>query len=102
MSDETLTRMGLGEALIREVGLSLNESSQLIEDVLQHVSDALVEGETVKITSFGTFSVREKNERIGRNPKTGVEVPITPRRVVTFRPSNLLKERVDQGNKAKS
>ena len=99
MSESTLTRMDLSEAVFREVGLSRNESADLVESVLDHVSDALVAGESVKISSFGTFSVRAKNERIGRNPKTGEEVPIAPRRVLTFRPSHLMKDRVDSGNK---
>lgn len=99
MSESTLTRMDLSEAVFREVGLSRNESAELVESVLDHVSDALVAGESVKISSFGTFSVRSKNERIGRNPKTGEEVPIAPRRVLTFRPSHLMKDRVDSGNK---
>lgn len=99
MSESTLTRMDLSEAVFREVGLSRNESAQLVETVLAHVSDALVEGETVKISSFGTFKVREKSARIGRNPKTGEEVPISPRRVLTFRPSHLMKDRVAAGNK---
>jgi integration host factor subunit alpha len=100
MSDSTLTRMDLAEAVFREVGLSRHESAQLVESVLAHISDALVRGEQVKISSFGTFSVREKNERIGRNPKTGEEVPITPRRVLSFRPSHLMKDRVAAGNKS--
>ena len=100
MSQETLTRMDLSEAVVREVGLSRNDSSDLVESVLNHMSDALVAGEQVKISSFGTFSTRQKNARIGRNPKTGEEVPIAPRRVLTFRPSHLMKERVDTGNKA--
>ena len=99
MSDKTLTRMDLSEAVFREVGLSRNESADLVESVLQHISDALVSGEMVKISSFGTFSVRDKSARIGRNPKTGDEVPISPRRVLTFRPSHLMKERVAQGNR---
>lgn len=99
MSESTLTRMDLSEAVFREVGLSRNESAELVESVLDHVSEALVSGESVKISSFGTFSIRDKNERIGRNPKTGEEVPIAPRRVLTFRPSHLMKERVDAGNK---
>jgi len=99
MSDSTLTRMDLSEAVFREVGLSRNESAQLVESVLAHVSDALVGGETVKISSFGTFKVRAKSARIGRNPKTGEEVPISPRRVLTFRPSHLMKDRVAGGNK---
>lgn len=100
MSDKTLTRMDLSEAVFREVGLSRNESAQLVESVLQHISDALVRGEQVKISSFGTFSVRDKGSRIGRNPKTGEEVPIEPRRVLSFRPSHLMKDRVAQGNRA--
>ena len=100
MGEKTLTRMDLSEAVFREVGLSRNESSQLVETVLQHVSDALAEGETVKISSFGTFSVRAKAARVGRNPKTGDEVPIHPRRVLTFRPSHLMKNRVAVGNKS--
>lgn len=98
MSDKTLTRMDLSEAVFREVGLSRNELAKLVESVLQHISDALVAGETVKISSFGTFSVREKNSRMGRNPKTGEEVPISPRRVLSFRPSHLMKDRVADGN----
>ncbi|MBP0482969.1 integration host factor subunit alpha [Sagittula salina] len=100
MGDKTLTRMDLSEAVFREVGLSRNESAELVEAVLQHMSDALVEGEQVKISSFGTFSVREKAARVGRNPKTGEEVPIQPRRVLTFRPSHLMKDRVAAGNKS--
>ena len=99
MSNKTLTRMDLGEAVFREVGLSRNDAAQMVESVLGHISDALVEGENVKISSFGTFSVRDKGARIGRNPKTGDEVPIQPRRVLTFRPSHLVKDRVAIGNK---
>ena len=99
MSDQTLTRMDLSEAVFREVGLSRNDSAQLVEAVLAHMSDALVRGEQVKISSFGTFSVRDKAARIGRNPKTGEEVPISPRRVLTFRPSHLMKDRVADGNR---
>jgi len=99
MAGNTLTRMDLAEAVHSEVGLSRNDSSQLVESVLGHISDALVRGESVKISSFGTFSVRQKAARVGRNPKTGEEVPIHPRRVLTFRPSHLMKERVAAGNK---
>jgi integration host factor subunit alpha len=91
--------MDLSEAIFREVGLSRNDASQMVESVLDHMSDALVRGEQVKISSFGTFSVRDKTARIGRNPKTGEEVPINPRRVLTFRPSHLLKDRVANGIK---
>ena len=99
MGEKTLTRMDLSEAVLREVGLSRNESAALVESVLQHISDALATGETVKISSFGTFSVRDKAARVGRNPKTGDEVPISPRRVLTFRPSHLMKDRVAAGSK---
>ena len=98
MVDKTLTRMDLNEAVFREVGLSRNESADLVESVLNHISDAMVKGEQVKISSFGTFSLRDKSARIGRNPKTGDEAPISPRRVLTFRPSHLLKDRVATGN----
>ena len=100
MSEKTLTRMDLSEAVFREVGLSRNESAQLVEGVLAHMSDALAAGDQVKISSFGTFSVRDKAARVGRNPKTGQEVPIHPRRVLTFRPSHLMKDRVAAGNKS--
>lgn len=99
MSDATLTRMDLTEAVFRELGLSRSESADLVESVLQHIADALVSGETVKLSSFGTFSVRAKSARVGRNPKTGEEVPISPRRVLSFRPSHLLKERVAAGGR---
>jgi len=99
MTGKTLTRMDLSEAVFSAVGLSRNESSELVESVLKHLSDTLASGENVKISSFGTFSVRDKTARIGRNPKTGEEVPILPRRVLTFRPSHLMKERVARGNK---
>ncbi|CAM4218512.1 integration host factor subunit alpha [Palleronia rufa] len=97
---KTLTRMDLCDAVHREVGLSRNESAELVESVLDLVSDSLVAGETVKISSFGTFSVREKAARVGRNPKTGEEVPIHPRRVLSFRPSHLMRDRIAAGNRA--
>lgn len=99
MTDKTLTRMDLADAVHAEVGLSRNESADLVEGVLTHMSDALAGGDSVKISSFGTFSIRDKAARIGRNPKTGEEVPITPRRVLSFRPSHLMKDRVAAGNK---
>ena len=99
MPDSTLTRMHLSEAVFSEVGLSRYESAQLVEAVLTHISAALIKDEEVKISSFGTFSTRNKNARIGRNPKTGAEAEITSRRVITFRPSQLMKERVNIGNK---
>ena len=97
MAEKTLTRMDLNEAVFREVGLSRNESADLVESVLNHISDAMVKGEQVKISSFGTFSLRDKSARVGRNPKTGDEAPIAPRTVLTFRPSYLLKDRVATG-----
>ncbi len=100
MSDNTLTRMDLSDAIVRNVGLSRNESAEMVESVLNYMSDALVDGDQVKISSFGTFSIRDKAARVGRNPKTGEEVPISPRRVLTFRPSHLLKDRVSSGNKS--
>ncbi len=95
MAGVTITRAQLGEAVYQEVGLSRNESAELLEAVLSQVSDALARGETVKISSFGTFSVRQKGQRIGRNPKTGEEGPILPRKVLVFRPSQVLKNRVN-------
>ena len=97
MSEKTLTRMDLSESVFREVGLSRNESADLVESVLEKISASLVSGEQVKISSFGTFSIRQKNARVGRNPKTGEEAPIPPRRVLTFRPSHLMKDRVADG-----
>ncbi len=98
MSGRTITRAQLGEAVYQEVGLSRNESADLLETVLSYISDSLTTGETVKISSFGSFSVRQKGQRIGRNPKTGEEVPILPRRVLVFRPSQVLKSRINEGN----
>ena len=98
MAERTLTRAHLSEAVYEEVGLSRNESNELVESVLNKISSTLVEGETVKVSSFGTFSVRSKGQRIGRNPKTGKEVPILPRRVLVFRPSQILKDKVNQSS----
>jgi integration host factor subunit alpha len=98
MSGRTLTRADLAEAVYREVGLSRNESAELVESVLRLVSHSLVEGETVKISSFGAFAPRQKGERMGRNPKTGEEVPIEPRRVLVFRPSHILKDRMNEAD----
>jgi integration host factor subunit alpha len=95
MAGETVTRAHLSEALYEEVGLSRTESAELVETVLREISDTLTKGEAVKISSFGSFSVRQKGERIGRNPKTGQEVPIVPRRVVVFRASNVLKSSIN-------
>ena len=91
MGDRTVTRAHLTEAVYQEVGLSRNESADLVESVLEKISSTLSGGEGVKISSFGSFGVRMKGERIGRNPKTGEEVTITPRRVVVFRPSHILR-----------
>ncbi len=93
-SVSTLTRADLADAINRKVGLSRAESLDLVEAILNHMSDALAGGENVKVSGFGTFLLRDKAQRIGRNPKTGIEVPITPRRVMTFRASQLLKDRV--------
>ena len=100
MAGNTLTRSDLSEAVYREIGLSRNESSEMVETILARIVDALIAGEAVKISSFGTFAVRDKGARMGRNPKTGEEVPIDPRRVLVFRPSHILKERVNAGNTA--
>ena len=91
----TITRVDLAEAVYRQVGLSRKESAALVEMVLDDVSECLVRGETVKLSSFGSFFVRSKGERLGRNPKTGIEVPITERRVLVFKPSNILKARIN-------
>lgn len=95
MSEETVTRADLADAVYEQVGLSRNESAELVEAVIDEISDALVNEGQVKISSFGSFVTRDKGERIGRNPKTGVEVPIKPRRVVAFRPSHVLKDRIN-------
>ncbi len=96
MADTTITRADLTEAVYQEVGLSRNESSQLVESVLDEITRRLSSGKPVKISSFGTFSVRDKGQRIGRNPKTGEEVPILPRRVLVFRASHVLKDRINR------
>ena len=99
MSKKTITRTDLSEAVYQKLGLSRIESAELVETFLDIISDRIVEGESVKLSSFGSFLVRSKNERIGRNPKTGEEVPITPRRVMVFKPSNILKKAVLDGHK---
>lgn len=91
----TVTRAQLAETIYSQIGLSRNDSAELLEAILERVSRALEAGESVKISGFGTFSVRQKGRRVGRNPKTGVEVPILPRRVLVFRPSQVLKARVN-------
>ena len=97
MAGETVTRAHLGEVVYQEVGLSRNESADLLETVLNLMTGSLVKGETVKISSFGSFSVRQKGQRIGRNPKTGEEVPILPRKVLSFRAYHILKAHINQG-----
>ena len=93
----TVTRAQLAETIYAQVGLSRNESADLLENVLDRVAATLEGGESVKISGFGTFSVRQKGRRVGRNPKTGEEVPILPRRVLVFRPSHVLKTRINGG-----
>ena len=95
MATKTVTRAHLGEAVERKVGLSRTESSKFVKSILKEISDCLDRGETVKLSSFGSFVVRKKNQRIGRNPKTGKEVPISPRRVMVFKPSAVLKQRIN-------
>lgn len=95
MASRTVTRARLGDAVYREMGLSRNDSAELVEAVLEEIVGALCRGEPIKISSFGSFSVRQKGRRVGRNPKTGREVPILPRKVVVFRASNVLKARID-------
>ena len=99
--DKTTTRSTLSEAVFKNVGLSRNESATLVDSVFGEILKSLIQGDDVKISSFGTFVVRQKKERIGRNPKTGQEVPITARSVVTFRASNVLKSKVNTKNKMK-
>ena len=95
MANRTITRADLAEAVYQEVGLSRNESAELVEAILSEISGSLVSGQNVKISSFGSFLVRDKGRRIGRNPKTGEEVPIEPRRVLSFRASQVLKDRIN-------
>jgi integration host factor subunit alpha len=97
MGGKTLTRADLAEAVVRKIGLPRNESQELVELVLGEISGALAKGEGVKLSSFGSFGVRSKGQRIGRNPKTGEEVPITPRRVLVFRASNIMKSKINGG-----
>lgn len=97
MGGRTLTRADLADAVVRKIGLPRNESQEMVELVLGEISTTLSRGEGVKLSSFGSFGVREKGERMGRNPKTGEEVPITPRRVLVFRASNIMKSRINGG-----
>lgn len=98
MDGKTVTRAQLGEAVYQEIGLSRHESAEMVEAILAEICDSLQHGDIVKISSFGSFSVRSKGQRIGRNPKTGEEVPIPPRRVLAFRPSHVLKGRINGQN----
>lgn len=95
LPNQTVTRVDLAEAVYKQVGLSRKESAGLVEMVLAEITEKLALGETVKLSSFGSFLVRDKGERIGRNPKTGIEVPIMQRRVIVFKPSNVLKARMN-------
>jgi integration host factor subunit alpha len=97
MAGKTLTRADLAEAVVQNVGLPRNESQELVELVLDEIALSLARGESVKLSSFGSFGVRQKGQRIGRNPKTGEEVPITPRKVLVFKPSNIMKDRINAG-----
>lgn len=96
MGGKTLTRADLAEAVFQKVGLPRNESAEIVELVLREIVSSLEAGDPVKLSSFGSFGIREKGERIGRNPKTGQEVPITPRRVLVFRASNIMKQRINE------
>ena len=96
MSGKTLTRADLAEAVFQKVGLPRNESAEIVELVLHEIVSSLERGKTVKLSSFGSFGIRDKGQRIGRNPKTGQEVPITPRRVLVFRASNIMKQRINE------
>jgi integration host factor subunit alpha len=95
MGGKTVTRADLCEAVYQKVGLSRTESAELVENVIDEICNSIVRGESVKLSSFGSFLIRHKGERIGRNPKTGEEVPISPRRVMVFKPSNVLKQRIN-------
>ncbi len=92
--EDTLTRADLAELINRRIGFSRAESAVLVEQILDTIADALLRGENVKVSGFGTFVLRDKSGRVGRNPKTGVEVPITPRRVLTFRASQIMRDRI--------
>jgi len=99
MDQKTLTRQDISEALYRHIGLSKHESALMLESVLEQISIALIDGESVKLSSFGTFYSRQKRERVGRNPKTGVTATINARRVITFKPSKLMKDRINKSEK---
>ena len=97
MSERTITRADLAEAVYEQVGLSRNESAELVRAVFLEMANRLIAGDNVKLSSFGSFIIRQKGQRIGRNPKTGVEVPILPRKVLVFRASHVLKDRINKG-----
>ena len=99
MDRKTLTRQDISEALYKQIGLSKHESALMLESALELISNALIHGESVKLSSFGTFYPRQKRERIGRNPKTGVTATINARRVISFKPSKLMKERINNSEK---
>ena len=96
MGGKTVTRADLAEAVYRRLGLSRTESAAMVEMVLQEICTAIIKGDSVKLSSFGSFLVRDKGLRVGRNPKTGHEVPIPPRRVTVFKPSNIMKQRINE------
>lgn len=102
MPQKTVTRADLVEAIARRAGLQRNEANRVLGSLLEHIEHSLIEGETVKLSRFGNFAVRAKRQRVGRNPKTGEEVPITPRRVVTFRPSQMLRDFVEKGGRGRA
>lgn len=99
MAEKTVTRMDLAEAVYQEVGLTRKAAQDLVDQVFEELSKVLERGETVKLSTFGNFTVRAKRQRMGRNPKTGVEVPITPRKVLSFRASHILKDQMNKGSK---
>ena len=102
MTGKTVTRADLVEALAKRANMQRADANRLLTRMLEMMQDAMVEGDTVKLSRFGNFNVRAKRQRVGRNPKTGEEVPITPRRVVTFRPSQMLREFVEKGGRGRA
>ncbi len=102
MANKTITRADLVDAVARRAEMQRGDANRLLTRMLEMIEDSLVAGETVKLSRFGNFNVRAKRQRVGRNPKTGEEVPITPRRVVTFRPSQMLREFVEKGGRGRA
>ena len=100
MPGRTITRADLCEAVYRKVGLSRAESAELVEMLIDEIIETLERGENVKLSGFGSFMLCDKGQRIGRNPKTGVEVPIAPRRVMVFKPSPVMKARMNGADDA--